>query len=113
MKQAQLTHTFLIMGKIYIKNNVVFIRGVLDEVLQVHRRVLPGCNEEGNTWLLCENVNGIFNRMCGNNKLSKAKDLINKLGADILAYNKHSQNLQHLDNCNGWNQLFKGGEADV
>ncbi len=41
--------------------------------------------------------------MCRNYKLSKAKDLNNKLGADIIAYNKHRQNLQHLDNCNGWN----------
>jgi hypothetical protein len=47
------------------------------------------------------------------NKLSKAKDLIYELGADIVAYNKHRQNLHYIDNCNGWNQLFKGGEADV
>jgi hypothetical protein len=51
--------------------------------------------------------------MCRNDKLSKAKDLINKLGADIVTYNKHRQNLGHLDNRNGWNQLFKGGKADV
>jgi hypothetical protein len=51
--------------------------------------------------------------MGGNNKLSKAKDLIDELGTDIVAYNKHRQNLRHIDNHNGWNQLFKGGEADV
>jgi hypothetical protein len=87
------------------------IRGVSDENLQVHR-VLPGCKEEGITWLY-ENTNGISNRMCRNNKLSKANDLIDKLGADIVAYNKHRQNLQHLDNFIEWNQLFKGEEADV
>jgi hypothetical protein len=51
--------------------------------------------------------------MCGNDKLSKAKDLINELGADIVTYSKHRQSLHHLDNLNGWNQLFKGGNADV
>jgi hypothetical protein len=51
--------------------------------------------------------------MCGNNKLSKCKDLIDELGADIVAINKHRQNMRHIDNRNGWNQLFKGGEADV
>jgi hypothetical protein len=53
--------------------------------------------------------------MCRNNNLSKARDLFDELGADIVAYNdnEHRQNLQHLDNCNGWNQSFKGGEADA
>ena len=88
------------------------IRGVSDEVLQVHG-VLPGRKEKGITWLLYKNANGLSNRMCGNHKLSKCKDLIGELGADIVAMNKHRQNLRHIDNHNGWNQLFKGGEADV
>jgi hypothetical protein len=67
-------------------------RGVSDEVLQVHG-VFLGCKEEGITRLLYDNANRISNRMCGNDMLSKAKDLINKLGADIVAYNKHRQNL--------------------
>jgi hypothetical protein len=87
------------------------IRGVSEEVLQVHR-VLPGRKEEGITRLLYENANGIHNRLGGNTKLDKAKDLINELGANVVAYNKHRQNLRHKDNQNGWNQLFRGGEAD-
>jgi hypothetical protein len=59
------------------------IRGVLDEVLQVHR-VLPGHKEEGIMQLLYENAIRILNRMFRNDKLSKAKDLIGKLGADIV-----------------------------
>ncbi len=110
-KQAQLTQASLIMGKIYRKNNFV-LGGVLDEVLQVHG-VLPGRKEEGIMWLLYETTNRILNRMWGNNKLCKAKDLINKLRADIVTYSEHRQNLQHLDNCNGWTQLFKAGKADV
>ena len=46
-------------------------------------------------------------------KLSNCKDLIDELGADIVAMNEHRQNMRHIDNRNGWNQLFKGGEADV
>ncbi len=63
--------------------------------------------------MLYENANGIHNRLGGNKKLDKAKDLIDELGADIVAYNKHCQNLRHRDNRNGWNQLFRGGDADV
>ena len=88
------------------------IRGVLEEVLQVHG-VLPGCKEDGITRLIYENANGIPNRLNRNDKLDKAKDLINELGANVVAYNKHRQNLQHKDNRNGWNQLFRGGDADI
>ena len=88
------------------------IRGVSEEILQVHG-VLPGRKEEGITRLLYKNANGIYNRLGGNEKLDKAKDLINELGADVVAYTEHRQNLRHKDNRNGWNQLFKGGEADV
>ena len=88
------------------------IRGVLDEVLQVHV-VLPGCKEDGITRLLYENANGIHNRLGGNEKVDKAKELIDKLGTNVMGYNEHRQNLRHLDNRNGWNQLFRGGEADV
>ena len=88
------------------------IRGVSEEVLQVHG-VLPGRKEEGITRLMYENANGLSNRMCGNHKLNKCKDLIDELGADIVAMNEHRQNVKHRDNRNGWNQLFKGGEADV
>jgi hypothetical protein len=72
--------------------------------------VLPGRKEEGITRLLYENANGIHNRLRGNEKLDKAKDLINELEADVVAYNKHRQNLRHKDNRNGWNQLFRGGK---
>ncbi len=88
------------------------IQGVSDEVLQVHG-VLLGCKEEEITQLLYKNANGTPYRLCGNKKLDKAKDLIDELGTDVVAYNKHRQNLRHKDNGNGWNQLFRGGEADI
>ncbi len=49
--------------------------------------------EDSITRLLYKNANGILNRVCGNNKLSKCKDLFEKLGADIDALNKHRHNL--------------------
>ena len=36
--------------------------------------------------MIYENANGIPNRLSGNIKLDKAKDLINELGADVVAY---------------------------
>ncbi len=45
--------------------------------------------------------------------MEKAKELINDLEADLVAYNEHRMNLQHKDNRNGFNQLFRGGEADI
>ena len=85
---------------------MIDIRGVLEAVLEVHG-VLPGRKEEGITWLLYENANGLSNRMCGNKKLEKCRDLFDELGADIIAFNEHRQHLRHMDNHNGWNQLFK------
>ena len=64
------------------------IRGVSDEILQVHG-IIPGHKDDEIIRLLYENTNGIPNRLGGNEKLDKAKELIDKLGADVLAYNKH------------------------
>jgi len=35
------------------------------------------------------------------------------LGADVLAYNEHRQNLQHKDNRNGWNHPEKLFDLDT
>ncbi len=95
-----------------LQQEMINIRGLSEEILEV-QGVLPGCKEEGITWLLYENANRLSNRMCSNKKLDKCRDLFDKLGADIVAINEHRQNVRHTDNRNGWNQLFKGGEADV
>jgi hypothetical protein len=75
--------------------------------------VLPGRKEDRITRLIYKNSNGIPNRLGRNEKLDKAKDLLDELGADVVAYNKHRQNLRHRENRNGRNQLFRGGEVDV
>jgi hypothetical protein len=66
-KTGTINTCFLDHGEI-LHQEQLSIRGVSDEVLQVHG-VLPGCKEEEITWLLYENAHGISNRMCRNNKL--------------------------------------------
>ncbi len=46
--------------------------------------------EEIDIWGVSDEV-----RLGGNKMLDKAKDLINELGTDVVAYNKHHQNLKH------------------
>ena len=86
--------------------------GVQDEVLQVHG-VAPGTKAEGVVRLIYENLDGLANRIGGNEKLEKAKSIIDDLEADLVCYNEHKQNLMHKDNKNGFSQMFKGGEAEV
>jgi hypothetical protein len=44
-------------------------------------------------WLIYQNVNGISNKLSNNDKVEKAKKIINKLEVDIVAYNKHHLNM--------------------
>ena len=75
--------------------------GVSDEILRVHG-VIPGTKPNGVFRLMYENVNSLSNRLGGNQKLEKAKDLIHEWGADIVGMVEHRQNLQHKDINNGW-----------
>jgi hypothetical protein len=86
--------------------------GVDEEILKVHG-VAPGSKAEGVIRLIYENLNGLNSRMSDNEKLEKAKQLINDLEADLVCYNEHRLNLMHKDNRNGFSQLFRGGEADI
>lgn len=88
------------------------VAGVSDELLRVHG-VAPGSKGEGVTRLMYENSHSINNRITGNVKLDKAKELIDDLEADLVAYNEHRLNMMHKENRNGFSQMFKGGEADI
>ncbi len=46
-------------------------------------------------------------------KVENAKEIHDELEVDLVAYCEHQLNMQHKKNCNGFNQLFKGGEAMV
>jgi len=86
--------------------------GITDEALRVHG-VAPTRKAEGTIRLIYENANGICNRLTNNMKVEKAKMLHNDLEVDIAAYNEHRLNMKHKGNGNGFNQLFRGGEAAV
>ena len=79
--------------------------GVQDEVLQVHGTA-PGRKAEGVARLIYENLDGLSNRISGNEKLEKEKGIIDDLEADIVCLKEHKQNLMHKDNTNGFSQLF-------
>ncbi len=86
--------------------------GLLDKVLRVNG-VAPASKGEGIICLMYEDMNGISNTMSNNNKLEKAKEIHDELEVNIAAYNKHRLNLRHCFNENGFNQMFKGGEAAI
>ena len=86
--------------------------GVSDEVLTVHG-VAPGTKSDGVFRLVYENCNGLLNKISNNDKLEKAREIIDELEVDVACYNEHRQNLMHKDNRNGFSQLFRGGEAEV
>ena len=65
---------------------------VPDELLRVHG-MAPPTKAEGSVCLIYENVNGFQNKMCGNEKVDKAKDLHNELKVNIAAYCKHWLNM--------------------
>ena len=83
-----------------------------DEVLKVHGSA-PKSKGEGITRLIYENVNGLSNKLSDNEDLEKAKEIHDLLEVDIVAYNEHRLNMGHKANVNGFNQLFKGGEAAI
>ena len=74
--------------------------GVQEEVLQVHG-MAPGTKGEGVTRLIYENLDGLANKISENEKLEKAKTIIDDLEADMACFNKHKQNLMHKDNAHG------------
>jgi exonuclease III len=86
--------------------------GVNNEILRVHG-VAPGSKPDGVWRLIYENLNGIQSRLIDNDKLDKAKSIIDDMEADIVCYNEHRLNLMHKDNKNGFSQMFNGGDAEI
>lgn len=91
---------------------VMEIRGVADEVLQVHG-VAPGKKPEGVTRMVMENPNGLNTTFRDNEKLEKAKEIFDELEVDIVAFSEHRINCKHKSNRNSLKQLFQGGEAEL
>ena len=63
------------------------VRESVHELLRVHGTI-PKKKAEGIIRLIYENLNGINNRISNNDKLDKAKQVIDDLSADIVAYNE-------------------------
>jgi hypothetical protein len=75
---------------------------VLKEVLKVHGHA-PPTKADGTVRLIYKNVNGFCNRLSGNKKVERAREIHNKLEADIASYCEHRLNMHHKKNCNGFN----------
>ena len=86
--------------------------GVLEEVLRIHGTA-PASKPEGVIRLIYENANGISNKMSNNEKVEKAKEIMNDLEVDIVAYSDHRLNMRDRQNVNGFGQLFNGREATI
>jgi hypothetical protein len=70
------------------------IGGVLEYPLNVHG-LPPGWKGEGVTRVIYENLNGLQSTLSKNEKLDKARQVINDFQADVVCYNEHHQNLKH------------------
>ena len=60
-----------------------------------------------------EKTNGFNSRISRNEKLENAKEIIDELEADVVAYSEHRLNCKNKDNINGFSQIFRGGEAEI
>ena len=80
--------------------------------MKVHGRA-PQSKREGVVRLLYENINGLNNRMSGNTKLDRGREMLDELEVDIAAFNEIKINFNHKKNINGLAQLFNGGESEV
>jgi hypothetical protein len=85
---------------------------VPEEILHVHGYAPPK-KAEGTICLIYKNVNGFCNQLSRNKKVNRAKEIHDDLEVDIAVYCEHKLNMKHKKNGNGFNRLFKGGEAVV
>ena len=88
------------------------LRGMNEDILRIHGDP-PGKKPDGVCRLVYENVNGLPNRMGGNNKLYRLRELFDQLQVDLVGMNEHRINLGHKSNINGLRKMFQGGETDL
>jgi hypothetical protein len=74
------------------ERNRVTELGIPEEVLQIYGAALVS-KPEGVIRLIYENSNSINNKLCNNEKVEKAKEIIDELEVDIVVYNKHRLNI--------------------
>ena len=89
------------------------VREMSDYLLEVHG-VSPGRKSDRITRLIYENLNWLQSTLSNKNeKLEKARRVIDDLQADVVCFNEHRQNLRHKANRNGFRQMFNGGETEL
>ncbi len=82
------------------------LEAVEEGLLQTHG-IAPNSKQDGIFRILCEKVNGLNNRISGNQKIAKALDIKEDLDIDCLLYCEHRLNLQHKENVNDFKQMFQ------
>ena len=82
------------------------LEAVEEGLLQTHG-IAPNSKQEGIFRLLCENVNGLNNRISGNHKIEKALDIKDDLDIDCFLLCEHRLNLRHKANVNDFKQMFQ------
>ena len=82
------------------------MEAVEEGLLQVHGTA-PNTKQPGIFRLMVENCNGFSNRIRGNNKITKALDIKEKVDIDCLLYCEHRINFRHKDNKNDFKQMFQ------
>ena len=85
---------------------------IAKEILIVHG-IAPGKKPDRVTIIIYGNANSFNTRISGDKKVEKAKEVINELEEEVVCYNKHRVNMKHIENHNGFNKLFRRGEADI
>ena len=101
-------------GSVTLRENTVELEeeGTVDtaEELSIVHGISSGKKPDGVTRMIYENANSFNTRISGNEKVEKAKEVIDKLEADVVCYNEHRVNTKYKENHNGFNQLFLGRE---
>lgn len=95
-----------------LEEELLEVHGVSDELLKVHG-VPPGSKPDSVIRLIYENLNGLNSRINRNEKLKKARGVINDLGMDVVCCNEHRVKLSHKYDKNQFLQMFRGGEANI
>ena len=85
---------------------------IAEELLRVHG-IAPVKKPEGVTRKIYDNASSFNTRISGNEKVEKAKEVIDELEAYVVCYNEHRVNMKHKENYNILNQLFRGKEAEI
>ncbi len=89
-----------------VEEHTRVLEAVEEGLLQTHG-IAPNSKQDGIFRILCENANGLNNRINGNQKIAKALDIKENLDIDCLLYCEHRLNLQHKENVNNFKQMFQ------